>query len=63
MKKTMETITAKQRERHYISTRVMFDPSQHRLTNANSPGIYTSPQVWQRPGSDHSQIKSKGIRC
>lgn len=33
---------------------------RQRLTNANSPGLYVPTKTWQRPGSDHSHIKSRG---
>lgn len=59
MKKTMETITARQRSRHYVNGRVEFD-LPGRITNASQRETYKPAPEWQR-NDGHKHIKSRGI--
>lgn len=59
MKKTIDTITARQRSRHYVNGRVEFD-LPGRITNASQRETYKPAPEWQR-NDGHKHIKSRGF--
>lgn len=59
MKKTIDTIMDRQRARHFVNSRVLFDVPE-RITNANQRETYRPAPEWQR-NDGHKHIKSRGI--
>lgn len=64
-RKTPQKIDLTPRTLAFDPVKVDFDRSDRTpLCNATSKGRYTGPQAaYQRPGSDHSGIKSRGVSC
>lgn len=48
--------------RHYFPPKPVFD-APARVANATTREVYTPPQWWTRPGSDHSHLRSRGLGC